>query len=130
MRYLSNYVDNNFLLTYGDGISDINISKSIKDHLKSKKLITMTCVKEPTRFGVVKLNKNKIVGFKEKDQSKTEYINGGFFVINKKILKLIKKIIVFLKKIFCQNWLKKMKLMPLYTMAFGMPWIQLETINI
>ena len=91
LRYLSNYVDNNFLLTYGDGISDINISKSIKDHLKSKKLITMTCVKEPTRFGVVKLNKNKIVGFKEKDQSKTEYINGGFFVINKKILKLIKK---------------------------------------
>ena len=50
----------------------------------------MTSVKEPTRFGIVKLNKNKIVGFKEKDQSKTEYINGGICILNKKILKLIK----------------------------------------
>ena len=81
----------NFLLTYGDGISDINISNLVKFHKKNNKIITMTAVRPNTRFGDVKISGNTITSFKEKPQLNEGWINGGFFLINKKFLNLIKK---------------------------------------
>ena len=82
--------DENFMLTYGDGLSGQNISKLVKFHLKNKKIATMTIVRPPVRFGEVKIHKNIIKRFREKPQISSSWINGGFFVFNSKIFDLIK----------------------------------------
>lgn len=78
------------MVTYGDGISDQNLSSLKKFHIKHGKIATMTVVRPPVRFGEVKLKNNLISSFKEKPQSSKLWINGGFFVFNSKIFKLIK----------------------------------------
>ena len=78
-KYLSNET---FLLTYGDGISDININEKIKFHKKHKRTITISAVRPPARFGSLSLNGSIVTNFKEKQQLGESWINGGFFVIN------------------------------------------------
>ena len=79
----------NFMMTYGDGLTNQNLQQLLKHHLKHKKIATMTVVRPPVRFGEVKLKKNKIVQFKEKPQSSEGWINGGFFVLNSKVFDFI-----------------------------------------
>ena len=79
----------NFLLTYGDGLSNVNIKKLIELHNRSKKIATLTAVLPPARFGVLKIKGKKITSFKEKIQLKNNWINGGFFVFNSKIFDFI-----------------------------------------
>ena len=69
------------MLTYGDGVADINIKKLVNFHHKNKKMITLTTVRPPARFGAIKLNGNKIKYFKEKSSVDEGWINGGFFVV-------------------------------------------------
>ena len=80
----------NFHLTYGDGLSTVNIKKLSKFHKKNKKLVTVTAVRPPARFGELIIKKNKVIDFSEKESIKTSWINGGFFIMNKKFLNLIK----------------------------------------
>lgn len=80
----------NFMLTYGDGLSNINISKTLKFHLKHKKIITISAVRPPVRFGELTINQSTVVDFQEKTQTKTGWINGGFFVLNQKIFSFLK----------------------------------------
>jgi len=80
----------NFMLTYGDGLTNQNIKKLFSFHLKHKKIGTMTTVKPPARFGEVFLEGNKVIKFEEKTQLKNNWINGGFFVFNYKIFSFIK----------------------------------------
>ena len=79
----------NFMMTYGDGLSNQDLKQLLKHHLKHKKIATMTVVRPPVRFGEVKLKKNKIIKFKEKPQSSEGWINGGFFVLNSKVFDFI-----------------------------------------
>lgn len=79
----------NFMMTYGDGLADINIKKLVNSHLLNKKLVTMTVVDNRSKYGMVKINKKKIK-FNEKIYEKNKKINAGFFVINEKCLQLIK----------------------------------------
>ena len=80
--------DENFCLSYGDGLSDVNIKKQIQFHLKNKKIATLTAVKYKNPKGILIFgNQNKIKNIKEKP---VEYINGGFFVLSKKIFKFLK----------------------------------------
>lgn len=75
-----------FCLTYGDGLSDINISKSIEFHLSHDKICTVTAVSPPGRFGVMDVDtKQNVHGFREKIISDQHKINGGFFVINPEV---------------------------------------------
>ena len=92
--------DQNFLLTYGDGVSNLDIRKTVKFHLKHKKIGTVTAVRPPVKFGELSLGKNNLVKrFVEKPQLNTGWINGGFFVLNKKIFKYLKgKKLVFERK--------------------------------
>jgi len=77
-RYLSNEP---FLLTYGDGVSDVNCKELVKFHKNHGKTITMTSIQSEGRFGVVKTDrKNQITSFREKIKDDTNWINGGFFV--------------------------------------------------
>ena len=86
-KYLKNET---FLLTYGDGVSDININKLIKFHNKNKKIVTVTAVRPPARFGALKIKGIKVIKFKEKNTEGDNWINGGFFVINPQFLKFLK----------------------------------------
>ena len=86
-KYLT---DNNFMLTYGDGVSNVNIKKLLKYHIDKNKIVTLTAVNPPARFGALKINNGLITKFKEKIKLKESWINGGYFVINKKIFKYIK----------------------------------------
>jgi glucose-1-phosphate cytidylyltransferase len=70
----------NFHLTYGDGVSDVNIKELFDFHAKHKDIGTLTAVRPPSRFGEINLIGNKVVNFEEKPQLGTGFINGGFFV--------------------------------------------------
>ena len=82
--------DENFCMTYGDGLSDVNIKKLINFHMAQNKIATLTAVKPDGRFGSIEISKNLIKNFKEKKIENSSYVNGGFFVLNKKIFKYLK----------------------------------------
>jgi glucose-1-phosphate cytidylyltransferase len=94
-RYLKNQT---FLLTYGDGLSDVNIKNLLKFHKQSKNIATLTAVRPPARFGALKLKGKYVSYFKEKSQMDEGWINGGFFVIEPKFLNLIKNDNTFLER--------------------------------
>ena len=77
------------MLTYGDGLTDQNLNKLEKFHLKNKKTATMTVVRPPVRFGEVKMKGKLIRNFKEKPQIQDSWINGGFFVFSRDIFKFL-----------------------------------------
>ncbi len=86
-KYLKN--EDYFFLTYGDGVSDLNIKKLLKFHKKHKKVATLTAVHPPARFGELKLKGNKIKNFNEKPQLTSGWINGGFFIFKKEIFNFL-----------------------------------------
>tara|TARA_Y100001970_G_C14233713_1_gene860446 strand:- start:2151 stop:2852 length:702 start_codon:yes stop_codon:yes gene_type:complete len=94
--------EDNFCLSYGDGLSDVNIKKLINFHIKNNKTVTLTAVKYKNPKGVLKINKgSNVKAIKEKP---TEYINGGFFVLSRKVFKYLKND----KSIFEQDCLPKL----------------------
>ncbi|MGE0676318.1 glucose-1-phosphate cytidylyltransferase [Pseudolabrys sp.] len=78
-----------FCLTYGDGLSDVDIAASIVFHKAHGRLATVTAVQPPGRFGSLKIKENSVEGFTEKPQGESGLINGGFFVLSPKCLDLI-----------------------------------------
>ena len=87
-----------FFMTYGDGLSDVNLKKLLNFHKKNNKLVTLTAVRPPARFGAIKINGNKVKTFKEKDKMDEGWINGGFFVMEAKFLNFIKNDKTFLER--------------------------------
>lgn len=83
--------EDTFMLTYGDGVADVNISKLLSHHKKNNKIATITAVKPPGRFGALITNKNLVSAFEEKPSGDGQLINGGFFVLDKKVNKYIKR---------------------------------------
>jgi len=77
----------NFIVTYGDGVANLDFKKVINHHFKQKKLATMVIVRPPARWGFVKIRNDLIYNFEEKNQLNEGWINGGFFILNKKIFK-------------------------------------------
>ncbi len=91
LKRLKKYLNNEtFLMTYGDGISDIDIKKLVNFHKKNKSVMTLTAVRPPARFGSIKIKGDYVYYFKEKSSVDEGWINGGFFVIEPKIFKHIK----------------------------------------
>ena len=78
------------MFTYGDGVSNVNLRDLEKFHIKNKKIITVTAVRPPARFGEITIKNNRVNTFKEKPQVTEGWINGGFFVANYKFFKFIK----------------------------------------
>ena len=78
-----------FFMTYGDGVSNVNLKKLLSFHIKHKKIATLTAVRPLPRFGNIKLDKNKVSNFSEKDRLQEGWINGGFFVLNKEVFDYI-----------------------------------------
>lgn len=81
------YIGNEtFCFTYGDGVSDIDITSLIQFHKKHKKLATVTAITPPGRFGVLDSNGDRVIGFAEKVDNTDARINGGFFVLEPKVI--------------------------------------------
>jgi len=90
VKQLAEFIGNEtFMLTYGDGVSNVNIPKLIDFHKQQKKLVTMTAVRPPARFGQMVIEDHRVVQFKEKPQIGEGWINGGFFVLEPGITKYI-----------------------------------------
>ena len=92
LKRIKNYIDNDkpFFMTYGDGLSNINITDLLESHKNSKKDATVTAVNPPSRFGSLVIKKNDVTEFAEKPLSDGGFINGGFFVLEPRVIDLIK----------------------------------------
>ena len=90
LKKVQDFIDNEtFCFTYGDGVSNVDISKLIEFHNKSNTLATVTAVQPPGRFGTLDITGNKITNFEEKPAGDGNWINGGFFVLEPKIFDYI-----------------------------------------
>lgn len=78
-----------FMLTYGDGVSDINIDELLEFHYSHGKMVTVSTVRPGARFGELELDHTRVKSFKEKPQTQQGWINGGFFVMQPEFLDLI-----------------------------------------
>ena len=95
---LKNILDDTFMLTYGDGLSNINLKKLLKFHRANKKKITITAVHPPARFGELEIKNKLVTKFEEKPQLQKGWINGGFFVIEPEFLNFVGKKNVMLER--------------------------------
>lgn len=86
---LKKYLNNTFMLTYGDGLTNINLNSLLKFHKRNKKKITVTAVHPPARFGEMEIKNNLVKKFEEKPQLQKGWINGGYFVVEPDFLELI-----------------------------------------
>ena len=89
-RIIPHITGNEFCLTYGDGVSDVDISKLLKFHSVHRRLATITAVYPPRRFGVLEMEGDQVINFREKPRGEGGFINGGFFVLSKKIHNYLK----------------------------------------
>ncbi len=127
LKRLSKYLkDETFMMTYGDGLANVNLAKLYKFHKKNKKLVTVTTVRPPARFGYVKLDGNKVKYFKEKSSTQEGWINGGFFVIEPEFLKYIKNDKTYLER---EPLEKATKLNQLYAFKHEGFWHCMDTVR-
>ena len=80
LKRIQKHIDDTFCVTYGDGLSDININNLISFHKEKKSLVTLTAIHPPERFGVLSLSGDYVSEFHEKHRGESSWINGGFFV--------------------------------------------------
>lgn len=89
LKRVANYLEDEFFFTYGDGLSNIKIDKLLKFHRDNQTLATLSAVFAPGRFGSLTISDCKVTSFKEKPLGDNSRINGGFFVLNKKVIDFI-----------------------------------------
>ena len=126
LKKLGKKLTETFMLTYGDGLSNINLKKLLKFHRKKKKLITLTAVHPPARFGELSISNNIVTNFEEKPQLQGGWINGGFFVVEPKFLKLIGDKNVMLERSPLKKAVKKNNLMAYKHTGF---WFCMDTLR-
>jgi len=91
LKKIKNYLDeDDFMLTYGDGVADIDLNTLLNFHKTHGKIATLTSVRPPQTFGRLSIDKTgKVLHFKEKAQDDSIWVNGGFFVLNKKVFEYL-----------------------------------------
>jgi glucose-1-phosphate cytidylyltransferase len=105
------YNSGTFMLTYGDGVSSVNIKELINFHKSHGKIATVTSVRPPARFGGIEINNGNVISFKEKPQSGEGYINGGFFVFEPEIFNYLENDQTILEQTPLENLVKDKQLM-------------------
>jgi glucose-1-phosphate cytidylyltransferase len=90
--------NNPFMLTYGDGISNVNISELLQFHKKNKKIGTLTAIRPAGRFGVLDIHKTSVTSFVEKPKGDGDYVNGGFFVFEPELFDYLENDTTILEK--------------------------------
>ena len=110
IKRLKKYLNKTFMVSYGDSLSSVNLKKLLAYHKKKKKLVTLTAVRPPARFGVIKIVGDKVKYFREKNSLDAGWINGGYFVMNPAFLKYIKGDNTFLEQKPLKEMTKKKEL--------------------
>ncbi len=111
LKRLKKYIGHEtFMMTYGDGLSNVNLKKLLKFHKKNKKLVTLTAVRPPARFGALQLKSDLVSYFKEKSKTDENWINGGFFVMEPDFFKFLKNDHTILERRPLENIAKKKQL--------------------
>ena len=96
IKKIKPYTENEtFMLTYGDGVSDVNINELVKFHKQHGKICTLTAVRPEGRFGFINFNGNKVMSFREKNSQDIGYINAGYMVLNPDIVDYIEGNVTF-----------------------------------
>jgi len=90
VKQIAEFIENEpFMLTYGDGVSNVHIPSLLEFHRQKQKLVTLTAVRPPARFGQLVFDGDRVIRFEEKPQVGEGWINGGFFVLQPEIAKYI-----------------------------------------
>jgi len=110
IKRISKYVDTTFCLTYGDGLSNVNILDTIAFHKRLGVTATLTAVQPPGKFGALVLDGDKVSIFQEKPRGDAGWINGGFFVFEPEIMNYIKDDSIMLEREPLENLAKENKL--------------------
>ena len=126
LKKLSSLLKQRFMLTYGDGLSNINLKKLLNFHIKNKKKITLTAVHPPARFGELSIEGNTVSNFEEKPQLQRGWINGGFFVVEPEFLELIGNKNVMLERSPLKKAVKKKSLAAYKHTGF---WFAMDTLR-
>lgn len=118
--------EDTFMLTYGDGVADVNIAELVKFHKSHGKIATVTAVRPPARFGALIIENNSVTDFREKPQVGEGWINGGFFVFNKEVFKYLHGDLTILEKEPLENLTKDGQLMAFQHEGF---WNPMDTVR-
>jgi len=110
IKRIQNHIDDTFCLTYGDGLSDVDINSLISFHKGKKSLSTLTAVHPPERFGVLELSEEYVTEFHEKHRGQSSWINGGFFVFEPEIFDYINDDTTILERAPLETLAKEKKL--------------------
>jgi glucose-1-phosphate cytidylyltransferase len=89
IKKLESYLDDEFMLTYGDGLSNVDLDSLLKHHHQFGKIATVTAVRPPARFGSIEISDGRVTKFAEKDPQDVGWINGGFFCLKKEVCRYI-----------------------------------------
>jgi len=110
LKRIQDSVDDTFCVTYGDGLSDVNINNLISFHKQKKSLATLTAIHPPERFGVLSLSGDYVTEFHEKFSGESSWVNGGFFVFEPEIFDYLQDDTTVLEKTPLETLAKEHKL--------------------
>ena len=126
LKRIQDHIDDTFCVTYGDGLSDIDISRLISFHKEKKILATLTAIHPPERFGVLNLSGDYVTEFHEKHSGESSWINGGFFVFEPGIFDYLQDDLTILEKTPLETLAKEKKLTAFKHNGF---WYPMDTIR-
>ena len=110
LKRIQGEIDNTFCVTYGDGLSDVNLNNLISFHKEKKSLATLTAIHPPERFGVLNLSGDYVKEFHEKHTGESSWINGGFFVFEPEIFDYLQNDSTVLERAPLETLAKEQKL--------------------
>ena len=110
LKRIQDKIDNTFCMTYGDGVSDINLDNLVTFHKEKRSLATLTAIHPPERFGVLNLSGDYVTEFHEKHTGESSWINGGFFVFEPEIFDYLQNDSTVLEKSPLETLAKEQKL--------------------
>ena len=110
LKRVQDHIDDTFCVTYGDGLSDVDISSLIAFHKEKKSIATLTAVHPPERFGVLNLSEDYVTEFHEKHSGESSWINGGFFVFEPEIFDYLHDDSTILERLPLETLAKEHKL--------------------
>ena len=110
LKRIQDKIDNTFCMTYGDGVSDVNLNNLLTFHKEKKSLATLTAIHPPERFGVLNLSGDYVTEFHEKHTGESSWINGGFFVFEPEIFDYLQDDSTILERMPLETLAKEKKL--------------------
>jgi len=110
LKRIQDKIDDTFCVTYGDGVSDINLNNLVTFHKEKKSLATLTAIHPPERFGVLNLSGDYVTEFHEKHTGESSWINGGFFVFEPEIFDYLQNDSTVLERAPLETLAKEQKL--------------------